>query len=100
MNKNMPYLGGLDWGLDPVNIYYGRTPHKLKPIDYYVQDSALTVRQRKRYLDKEAQLNKTKSKINYIKADEMAKQVEAQGKLKKQAGRKKKSPSRNKSKKH
>ncbi|KAA6372189.1 MAG: hypothetical protein EZS28_032283 [Streblomastix strix] len=21
MNKNMQYLGGLDWGLDPVNIY-------------------------------------------------------------------------------
>ncbi|KAA6365083.1 MAG: hypothetical protein EZS28_039390, partial [Streblomastix strix] len=68
MNKNMQYLGGLDWGLDPVNIYYGKTPHIPKPIDYYLQESALTVRQRKRYLDKEDQLNKPKPKINYIKA--------------------------------
>ncbi|KAA6379916.1 MAG: hypothetical protein EZS28_024558 [Streblomastix strix] len=108
MNKNMQYLGGLHWGLDPVNIFYGITPHIPKPIDYYLQDSSLTVRQRKRYLDKEEQLNKPKPKINYIRAGEMAKQVEAQGKLKKQTGRKKKSPSLqaalkstiNKSKKH
>ncbi|KAA6365818.1 MAG: hypothetical protein EZS28_038654 [Streblomastix strix] len=100
MNKNMQYLGGLDWGLDPVNIYYERTPHISKPIDYYLQDSALSVRQRKQYLSKKEQLNKPKSKINYIKADEMVKQVEAQGKLKKQTGRKKKSSTTRKSKKH
>ncbi|KAA6370757.1 MAG: hypothetical protein EZS28_033716 [Streblomastix strix] len=98
INKKLQYLGGLDWELDPVNRYYGKTPHIPKPIDYYLQDSALTVRQRKRYLDKEEQLNKPKQKINYIKAGEMAKQVEAQGKLKKQT-RKKKSPTKNKSKK-
>ncbi|KAA6369547.1 MAG: hypothetical protein EZS28_034926 [Streblomastix strix] len=100
MNKNMQYLGGLDWGLDPVNIYYGKTPHIPKPIDYYLQDSALTVRQRKRYLDQEEQLNKPKSKINYIRTGEMTKQVEAQGTLKKQTGRKKKSSTTRKSKKH
>ncbi|KAA6369240.1 MAG: hypothetical protein EZS28_035233 [Streblomastix strix] len=99
MNKSMQYLGGLDWGLDPVNRYYGKTANIPKPVDYYLQDSALTVRQRKQYLAKEEKLNKPKQKINYIKADEMAKQVDAQGKLKKQTGRKKKSSTTRKSKK-
>ncbi|KAA6364205.1 MAG: hypothetical protein EZS28_040267 [Streblomastix strix] len=101
MNKDMQWLGGLDWGLEPVNKYYGKTANIPKPVDYYLQDSALTVRQRKQYLAKEDKLNKPKPKINYIRADEMAKQVEAQGKLKKQIGRKKKSKSltKNKSKK-
>ncbi|KAA6341741.1 MAG: hypothetical protein EZS28_052435, partial [Streblomastix strix] len=93
MNKNMQYLGGLDWGLDPVNKYYGKTANIPKPVDYYLQDGALSVRQRKQYLAKEEKLNKPKPKINYIKAAEMKKQVEAQGKLKKQTGRKKKSSS-------
>ncbi|KAA6366591.1 MAG: hypothetical protein EZS28_037882 [Streblomastix strix] len=99
MNKNMQWQGGLDWGLEPVNKYYGKTANIPKPVDYYLQDSALTVRQRKQYLAKEEKLNKPKSKINYIRADEMAKQVEAQGKLKKQTGRKKKSSTTRKSKK-
>ncbi|KAA6358653.1 MAG: hypothetical protein EZS28_045820 [Streblomastix strix] len=99
MNKNMQWLGGLDWGLEPVNKYYGKTANIPKPVDYYLQDSGLNVRQRKQYLAKEEKLNKPKPKINYIKAGEMEKQVEAQGKLKKQTGRKKKSPSKNKQKK-
>ncbi|KAA6378825.1 MAG: hypothetical protein EZS28_025648 [Streblomastix strix] len=99
MNKNMKYLGGLDWGLEPVNKYYGKTANIPKPVDYYLQDSALTARQRKQYLAKEEKLNKPKPKINYIRADEMAKQVEAQGQLKKQTGRKKKSSVKRKSKK-
>ncbi|KAA6365365.1 MAG: hypothetical protein EZS28_039108, partial [Streblomastix strix] len=90
MNKNMlQILGGLEWGLDPLNKYYGKTPYIPKPIDYYLQESALTVRQRKRYLDKEEKLNKPKPKINYIKAGEMTQQVETQGKLKKYARRQK-----------
>ncbi|KAA6394750.1 MAG: hypothetical protein EZS28_009726 [Streblomastix strix] len=99
INKNMQWIGGLDWVLDPVNKQYGKIANIPKPVDYYLQDGALIVRQRKQYLAKEEKLNKPKPKINFIKADEMEKQVEAQGKLKKQTGRKKKSLIARKSKK-
>ncbi|KAA6358693.1 MAG: hypothetical protein EZS28_045780 [Streblomastix strix] len=54
-NKDLQYIGGLDWGQKPVHQWYGKYPNEPhKVVDYNVTDQgALNGRQRKVLLSKE-----------------------------------------------
>ncbi|KAA6366598.1 MAG: hypothetical protein EZS28_037875 [Streblomastix strix] len=89
-NKDLKYIGGLDWGKKPVHPWYGKfpnEPHKL--VDYKVTDqSALTARQRKILLSKEDRLNLDRPKTQKIATKRIISSVKAQEQLINKIGRK------------
>ncbi|KAA6396631.1 MAG: hypothetical protein EZS28_007843 [Streblomastix strix] len=91
-NKDLQYIGGLDWGQKPVHQWYGKypnEPHKI--VDYNVTDQgALNARQRKVLLSKEELLNMVKSKTHKVATKRIIASVKAQEQLKNKLGRKKK----------
>ncbi|KAA6369941.1 MAG: hypothetical protein EZS28_034532 [Streblomastix strix] len=89
-NKDLEYIGGLDWGQKPVHPWYGKysnEPHKV--VDYKVTDQgALTARQRKILLSKEDRLNLDRPKTHKVAASRIISAIKAQEQLKNKLGRK------------
>ncbi|KAA6356731.1 MAG: hypothetical protein EZS28_047742, partial [Streblomastix strix] len=89
-NKDLEYIGGLDWGQKPVHPWYGKfpnEPHKL--VDYKVTDQgALTARQRKILLSKEDRLNLDRPKTHKVATKRIISSVKAQEQLKNKLRRK------------
>ncbi|KAA6393060.1 MAG: hypothetical protein EZS28_011414 [Streblomastix strix] len=91
-NKDLQYIGGLDWGQKPVHQWYRKYPNEPhKVVDYNVTDQgALNARQRKILLSKEQRLNLDKHKTRKIATKRIVASVKAQEQLKNKLGRKKK----------
>ncbi|KAA6371444.1 MAG: hypothetical protein EZS28_033029, partial [Streblomastix strix] len=87
-NKNLQYIGGLDWGQKPVHPWYGKylnEPHKV--VDYNVTDQgALNARQRKVLLSKEERLNMDRPKTHKVATKRIIASVKAQEQLKNKLG--------------
>ncbi|KAA6379687.1 MAG: hypothetical protein EZS28_024787 [Streblomastix strix] len=91
-NKDLQYIGGLDWGQKPVHQWYGKYPNEPhKVVDYNVTDQgALNARQRKILLSKEERLNMDRPKTHKVATKRIIASVKAQEQLKNKLGRKKK----------
>ncbi|KAA6335913.1 MAG: hypothetical protein EZS28_052920, partial [Streblomastix strix] len=91
-NKDLEYIGGLDWGQKPVHLLYGKFPNEPhKVVDYKVTDQgALTARQRKILLSKEDRLNLDRPKTHKVATKRIISSVKAQEQLKNKLRRKKK----------
>ncbi|KAA6366830.1 MAG: hypothetical protein EZS28_037643, partial [Streblomastix strix] len=91
-NKDLQYIGGLDWGQKPVHQWYGKYPNEPhKVVDYNVTDQgALNARQRKVLLSKEERLNMDRPKTHKVATKRIIASVKAQEQLKNKLGRKKK----------
>ncbi|KAA6362683.1 MAG: hypothetical protein EZS28_041790 [Streblomastix strix] len=91
-NKDLQYIGGLDWGQKPVHPWYGKYPNEPhKVVDYNVTDQgALNARQRKVLLSKEERLNMDRPKTHKVATKRIIASVKAQEQLKNKLRRKKK----------
>ncbi|KAA6368977.1 MAG: hypothetical protein EZS28_035496 [Streblomastix strix] len=91
-NKDLQYIGGLDWGQKPVHPWYGKYPNEPhKVVDYNVTDQgALNARQRKVLLSKEDRLNMDRPKTHKVATKRIIASIKAQEQLKNKLRRKKK----------
>ncbi|KAA6398155.1 MAG: hypothetical protein EZS28_006320 [Streblomastix strix] len=91
-NRDLQYIGGLDWGQKPVHPWYGKYPNEPhKVVDYNVTDQgALIAIQHKILLLKEDLLNLDKPKSHKIAVNQIISSIKAQEQLKNKLRRKKK----------
>ncbi|KAA6401237.1 MAG: hypothetical protein EZS28_003237 [Streblomastix strix] len=82
-NKDLQYIGGLDWGQKPVHQSYGKYPNEShKVVDYNVTDQgALNARQRKVLLSKEDRLNMDRPKTHKVATKRIISSIKAQEQL-------------------
>ncbi|KAA6359440.1 MAG: hypothetical protein EZS28_045032, partial [Streblomastix strix] len=83
-NKDLQYIGGLDWGQKPGHPWFGKypnEPHKL--VDYKVTNQGvLTARQLQILLSMEERLNLDKPKTHKVATKRIIQSVKAQEQLK------------------
>ncbi|KAA6375995.1 MAG: hypothetical protein EZS28_028478 [Streblomastix strix] len=89
-NKDLQYIGELDWRQEPTHPWYGKYPNEPhKVVDYDVTDKgALNARQCKVLLSKEDRLNMDRPKTHKVATKQIISSVKAQDQLKNKLGRK------------
>ncbi|KAA6386544.1 MAG: hypothetical protein EZS28_017930 [Streblomastix strix] len=87
-NRELQYIGGLNWGQEPVNPHYNKRPFaQINDFGYRVIDQGLFVYAKKKPMIQDEQVNQPKKQKKNISNKELKNTLKAQSKLKKQISR-------------
>ncbi|KAA6397818.1 MAG: hypothetical protein EZS28_006651 [Streblomastix strix] len=87
-NRELQYIGGLNWGQESVNPHYNKRPFvQNNDFGYRVIDQGLSVYAKKKLMTYDESVNQPKKEKKYISNKELKSTLKAQSKLKKQTSR-------------
>ncbi|KAA6391841.1 MAG: hypothetical protein EZS28_012634 [Streblomastix strix] len=87
-NRELQYIGGLNWGQEPVNPHYNQRPFaQINDFDYRVIDQGISIYAKKKPMTYDEQKKQPKKQKKFILNKELKSTLKAQTKLKKQTCR-------------